>query len=172
MFARFGNVNAVKIINDRAGIPRGYGFVTFDSEEEAKRVLREGDNLVLKGRKLNVAIAVKKQPIGRVGQYLYLSRILMLLQHHPFPFICPQMCSSCKTSTCIIVELNLRVRQVSNSNFVRTSITEKDVVHSDFLLRQLEGNFVMQVHYLKVLLQKNLEVSRLDFIIEIIFILL
>ena len=79
MFARFGNVNAVKIINDRAGIPRGYGFVTFDSEEEAKRVLREGDNLVLKGRKLNVAIAVKKQPIGRVGQYLYLSRILMLL---------------------------------------------------------------------------------------------
>lgn len=61
LFSRFGNVNAVKIINDRAGVPRGYGFITFDTEDEAKRVLREGDNLILKGRKLNVATAIKKQ---------------------------------------------------------------------------------------------------------------
>jgi len=65
LFSRFGKVSAVKIINDRAGVPRGYGFVTFETDDEAKRVLRDGDNLILKGRKLNVAIAIKKQPLGR-----------------------------------------------------------------------------------------------------------
>lgn len=49
-----------------------YGFITFETEEEAKRVLREGDNLVLKGRKLNVAIAIKKQQVGRIGQQITL----------------------------------------------------------------------------------------------------
>lgn len=38
-----------------------YGFITFTTEEEANKVLKESDNLVLKNRKLNVAIAVKKQ---------------------------------------------------------------------------------------------------------------
>lgn len=47
-----------------------YGFITFETEEEAKRVLREGDNLVLKGRKLNVAIAIRKQQVGRIGKSL------------------------------------------------------------------------------------------------------
>ncbi|KAI1289848.1 Protein boule-like [Halotydeus destructor] len=65
LFSRFGKVSAVKIINDRAGVPRGYGFITFETDDEAKRVLREGDNLILKGRKLNVAIAIKKQLVGR-----------------------------------------------------------------------------------------------------------
>jgi RNA recognition motif-containing protein len=48
-----------------------YGFITFETEEEAKRVLREGDNLVLKGRKLNVAIAIKKQQVGRIGEFSF-----------------------------------------------------------------------------------------------------
>lgn len=39
--------------------------MTFETDDEAKRVLRDGDNLVLKGRKLNVAIAIKKQQVGR-----------------------------------------------------------------------------------------------------------
>lgn len=50
-----------------------YGFVTFQTIEEAKRVLMESDNLVLKDRKLNVAIAVKKQPVGRVFGMLHKS---------------------------------------------------------------------------------------------------
>ncbi|RWS31520.1 protein boule-like protein [Leptotrombidium deliense] len=65
LFLQFGNVKGVKIINDRAGVPKGYGFVTFETDEEARRVLSESENLTLKGRKLNVAIAVKKQSIGR-----------------------------------------------------------------------------------------------------------
>lgn len=62
LFSQFGIIKAVKIIIDREGIPKGYGFITYTTEEEANKVLKESDNLVLKNRKLNVAIAVKKQP--------------------------------------------------------------------------------------------------------------
>jgi RNA recognition motif-containing protein len=36
--------------------------VTFESEEDAKRVIKESENLIIKNRKLNVSEAVKKQP--------------------------------------------------------------------------------------------------------------
>lgn len=41
LFSAYGNVKATKIISDRAGVSKGYGFVTFESEEEAKRLQRE-----------------------------------------------------------------------------------------------------------------------------------
>ncbi|RWS06367.1 protein boule-like protein, partial [Dinothrombium tinctorium] len=88
LFVQFGNVKQVKIISDRAGVPKGYGFVTFETDEEAKRVLSEGDNLTLKGRKLNVAIAVKKQLIGRpldTAQYIPNGTILYPQNSIPFP---------------------------------------------------------------------------------------
>lgn len=37
LFSAYGTVKATKIISDRAGVSKGYGFVTFESEEEAKR---------------------------------------------------------------------------------------------------------------------------------------
>lgn len=61
-----------------------YGFITFETEEEAKRVLRDGDNLVLKGRKLNVAIAIKKQQIGRIGEFTFFYSLLLLLPEFLF----------------------------------------------------------------------------------------
>ncbi|CAG2121423.1 unnamed protein product, partial [Medioppia subpectinata] len=61
LFSQFGNVVSVKIITDRAGIPRGYGFVTYETEDDAKRVLKESDNLLIKNRKLNISVAIKKQ---------------------------------------------------------------------------------------------------------------
>ncbi|GIY09375.1 protein boule [Caerostris extrusa] len=38
LFASYGNVKATKIILDRAGVSKGYGFVTFETEEEARRI--------------------------------------------------------------------------------------------------------------------------------------
>lgn len=95
VFSAYGNVKATKIISDRAGVSKGYGFVTFETEEEAKRlqqeviddvpstnnrlyrntglvslfiapvVLPQAECIVLRERKLNIAPAIKKQPFSR-----------------------------------------------------------------------------------------------------------
>jgi RNA recognition motif-containing protein len=39
MFSAYGNVKATKVISDRAGVSKGYGFVTFETEEDAKRLV-------------------------------------------------------------------------------------------------------------------------------------
>ncbi|XP_019869185.2 trithorax group protein osa isoform X2 [Aethina tumida] len=65
LFSSYGPVKAAKIIQDRAGVSKGYGFITFESEDDAKRPLREADNIVLRERKLNIAPAIKKQPFSR-----------------------------------------------------------------------------------------------------------
>ncbi|KAG5885341.1 hypothetical protein JTB14_014359 [Gonioctena quinquepunctata] len=65
LFSSYGTVKAAKIIQDRAGVSKGYGFITFESEDDAKRPLREADNIVLRERKLNIAPAIKKQPFSR-----------------------------------------------------------------------------------------------------------
>ena len=38
LFSQFGNIKDIKIISDRGGVCKGYGFVTFETEEEAKKV--------------------------------------------------------------------------------------------------------------------------------------
>lgn len=38
MFSSYGNVKSTKIIVDRAGVSKGYGFVTFETEQEAQRL--------------------------------------------------------------------------------------------------------------------------------------
>ncbi|XP_066997671.1 protein boule isoform X2 [Anabrus simplex] len=65
LFSAYGNVKTTKVINDRAGVSKGYGFVTFETEEEAQRLVQQ-ETLVLNGRKLNIAPAIKKQPFSRV----------------------------------------------------------------------------------------------------------
>ncbi|XP_076759882.1 uncharacterized protein LOC143428715 isoform X1 [Xylocopa sonorina] len=65
LFSSYGNVKATKIIADRAGVSKGYGFVTFETEEEAKRLQQESECIVLRERKLNIAPAIKKQPCNR-----------------------------------------------------------------------------------------------------------
>ncbi|XP_074030209.1 uncharacterized protein [Leptinotarsa decemlineata] len=65
LFSSYGTVKAAKIIQDRAGVSKGYGFITFESEDDAKRPLKEADNIVFKERKLNIAPAIKKQPFSR-----------------------------------------------------------------------------------------------------------
>lgn len=38
LFSAYGNVKSTKIIVDRAGVSKGYGFVTFETEQEAQRL--------------------------------------------------------------------------------------------------------------------------------------
>ncbi|CAG0881349.1 unnamed protein product [Darwinula stevensoni] len=66
-FSKFGTVRATKIILDRAGVSKGYGFITFESEEQAQNLIREGDCIIFKERKLNIAHAIRKQqPFSRM----------------------------------------------------------------------------------------------------------
>jgi len=65
-FSAFGAVKDTKIITDRAGVSKGYGFVTFESQEDADRIIKkESDNLIFKDRKLNIGPAVRKQGLPR-----------------------------------------------------------------------------------------------------------
>lgn len=76
-------MKSTKIIVDRAGISKGYGFVTFETEQEALRLQNEvrfyiykfflesctqfgffqTECVVLHDRKLNIAPAIKKQAV-------------------------------------------------------------------------------------------------------------
>lgn len=47
LFSSYGNVKSTKIISDRAGVSKGYGFVTFEQENEAKKVLKEVNRLIV-----------------------------------------------------------------------------------------------------------------------------
>ncbi|KAK7500767.1 hypothetical protein BaRGS_00008011, partial [Batillaria attramentaria] len=65
-FSAFGAVKDAKIIADRAGVSKGYGFVTFENQEDADRIIKkEADNLIFKDRKLNIGPAVRKQVLPR-----------------------------------------------------------------------------------------------------------
>lgn len=64
LFSNYGTVRAAKIIQDRAGVSKGYGFITFENEDDVQRPLRESENIVLRERKLNIAPAIKKQTIN------------------------------------------------------------------------------------------------------------
>ncbi|NXB16416.1 BOLL protein, partial [Rhagologus leucostigma] len=60
-FAQYGSVTEVKIINDRAGVSKGYGFVTFETQEEAQKILQDAKKLNYKDKKLNIGPAIRKQ---------------------------------------------------------------------------------------------------------------
>ena len=47
IFSAYGSVRATKVISDRAGVSKGYGFVTFETEEEAKRLVEIVSSLLL-----------------------------------------------------------------------------------------------------------------------------
>ncbi|XP_033097930.1 protein boule-like isoform X2 [Anneissia japonica] len=63
-FSSYGQVKEAKIITDRAGISKGYGFITFENADEAVRIIKEqGNNLIFKDKKLNIGPAIRKQPV-------------------------------------------------------------------------------------------------------------
>ncbi|KHN72992.1 DAZ protein 1 [Toxocara canis] len=97
LFERFGDVREVKLIRNGEGTSKGYGFVTFDSEEEAKAVIARGENekLELKGRRLNLGPAVRRAICGpRFSQQYTLStatgQILTANAYGGFSYAYPQ----------------------------------------------------------------------------------
>ncbi|XP_071762587.1 protein boule-like [Centroberyx gerrardi] len=60
IFSQHGAVKQVKIVIDRSGMSKGYGFVTFETQEDAQKVL-QADAVCFKDKKLNIGQAVRKQ---------------------------------------------------------------------------------------------------------------
>ncbi|XP_051046006.1 alpha-protein kinase 3-like [Phodopus roborovskii] len=68
-FSQYGSVKEVKIVNDRAGVSKGYGFITFETQEDAQKILQEAEKLNYKDKKLNIGPAIRKQQVGIPRMY-------------------------------------------------------------------------------------------------------
>lgn len=61
-FASYGSVTEAKVIKERdSGRSRGFGFVTFDSEDEATAAMEAMNDTELDGRNLRVDFAHDKR---------------------------------------------------------------------------------------------------------------
>lgn len=62
-FEPFGNVTEAKVIYDRdTGKSRGFGFVTFYTEEQAQAALQGMDGAEIEGRRVSVKEAEERKP--------------------------------------------------------------------------------------------------------------
>ena len=62
-FATHGEITEAKVITDRAtGRSRGFGFVTFAQDEEAKTAMTKMDGTTLDGKTIKVNEAQEKSP--------------------------------------------------------------------------------------------------------------
>ncbi len=69
-FSGFGEVTDAKVIMDReTGRSRGFGFVTFASDEAAKEAMTKMDGSALDGRTLKVNEAQEKERGPRPGGF-------------------------------------------------------------------------------------------------------
>ncbi|XP_057313523.1 protein boule-like [Hydractinia symbiolongicarpus] len=59
-FEFFGTVIDAKIIMNKHGASKGYGFVTFSGKTDVENVIKQGQ-LFFQGKKLNIGPAVRKQ---------------------------------------------------------------------------------------------------------------
>ncbi|NOZ00624.1 MAG: RNA-binding protein [Deltaproteobacteria bacterium] len=60
---KYGEIEDVRIITDRiSGRSKGFGFVTFVSEDDAKSAQEEMDGTALDGRNIHVDFARERQP--------------------------------------------------------------------------------------------------------------
>ena len=57
-FDSFGSVKDVKIISDRAGVSKGYGFVTFDAQDVAEKIINNNKNEVRYLKKQSIIIRI------------------------------------------------------------------------------------------------------------------
>ncbi|XP_045913864.1 protein boule-like isoform X2 [Micropterus dolomieu] len=61
VFSQHGAVKEVKIVIDRAGMSKGYGFVTFETQDDALKILHNANGICFKDKKLSIGQAVRKQ---------------------------------------------------------------------------------------------------------------
>uniref|UniRef100_A0A665W2N5 Protein boule-like n=1 Tax=Echeneis naucrates TaxID=173247 RepID=A0A665W2N5_ECHNA len=60
-FSQHGAVKEVKIVIDHTGMSKGYGFVTFETQEDALKILNNGNGISFKDKKLSIGQAVRKR---------------------------------------------------------------------------------------------------------------
>ncbi|KAM7375037.1 hypothetical protein PAMA_014225 [Pampus argenteus] len=66
IFSQYGAVKEVKVVIDRLGMSKGYGFVTFETQEDALKILHDANGIRFKDKKLSIGQAVRKwQPSGQ-----------------------------------------------------------------------------------------------------------
>src|SRR4030067_429287 len=64
-FASYGEITEAKVITDRdTGRSRGFGFVTFAQDEDAKTAISKMDGTSLDGKTIKVNEAQEKSPRG------------------------------------------------------------------------------------------------------------
>ncbi|MFH1767087.1 MAG: RNA-binding protein [Patescibacteria group bacterium] len=62
LFAPYGEITSARVVTDReSGRSRGFGFVEFANEEDAKKALEALDQSEVDGRAINVSIARPKE---------------------------------------------------------------------------------------------------------------
>ena len=62
VFSPFGNIEEAKVITDReTGRSRGFGFVTFENEEDAEKAIQEMNGKEVMGRAIRVNKAFKRR---------------------------------------------------------------------------------------------------------------
>ncbi len=68
-FGQFGNVTDVYLASDRyTGRPRGFAFVTFNTEEEGKLAIEKLNHVDIGGRQITVNEAKSKDEMGGGGR--------------------------------------------------------------------------------------------------------
>ncbi|XP_017289989.1 protein boule-like [Kryptolebias marmoratus] len=66
IFSQYGAVKEVKVVMNRFGMSKGYGFVTFETQEDVLKILSNANEFCFKEKRLFVGQAVKKrQPSGQ-----------------------------------------------------------------------------------------------------------
>ncbi|KAL6907639.1 hypothetical protein ACP4OV_002678 [Aristida adscensionis] len=60
-FDEFGNITSAKIMRDDKGISRGFGFVCYGTQEEAKNAVNNMRGVMFHGKPLYVALAQRKE---------------------------------------------------------------------------------------------------------------
>jgi cold-inducible RNA-binding protein len=65
LVSTFGTPESVKIVKERTGEPRGFGFVEFKTEAEGRAAIAALDGKEFNGQALKVNEARPQQPVGK-----------------------------------------------------------------------------------------------------------
>lgn len=69
-FSQFGNVVSAKVIIDRdSNRSKGFGFVEFETDEEAQAAIKGIDGQEIDGRAVKVSVAKPREERPRTGGY-------------------------------------------------------------------------------------------------------
>ncbi|XP_041835124.1 protein boule-like isoform X2 [Melanotaenia boesemani] len=60
VFSQYGAVKEVKIVIDRSGMSKRYGFVTFETQEDVLKILSNANGICFEDKKLCIGQAVRK----------------------------------------------------------------------------------------------------------------